>query len=188
MKAARDASLVMDTLMMAVWRRGNVWDNSAKVSIFSSLETERTARKVYRTRNDAAADILNCNEPFYNPRRRHSKLGYLSPVEFEARAMLACPAVHETGSSSPSRGAGSSIARVMTFAAPPAGSWPVHGRGRRGVRGNCAVFGSLEPERHPQHIRSVQPEPPARSGRGAAPWPRRSGSPDQKESPKYHLK
>ncbi|MFN3273438.1 MAG: TIGR02217 family protein, partial [Paracoccus sp. (in: a-proteobacteria)] len=36
-------------------------------------------------------------ERFYNPRRRHSKLGYLSPMEFETRAMLAEPAVHETG-------------------------------------------------------------------------------------------
>lgn len=88
MKADRDASLVMDALMMAVWRRGeadallhhsdqgsqytseqfqrllsdngiicsmsraaNVWDNSAMESFFSSLKTERTARKVYRTRN-----------------------------------------------------------------------------------------------------------------------------------------
>lgn len=90
MKAERDASLVMDSLMMAVWRRdkadallhhsdqgsqytsepfqrllahdgitcsmsraGNVWDNSAKESFFSSLKTERTPRKVYRTRDDA---------------------------------------------------------------------------------------------------------------------------------------
>ena len=37
-------------------------------------------------------------ERFYNPRRRHSKVGDLSPIEFEARAMLAYPADHETGS------------------------------------------------------------------------------------------
>ncbi|WP_420006256.1 IS3 family transposase [Arenibacterium sp. LLYu02] len=125
MKADRDASLVMDALMMAVWRRGkadallhhsdqgsqytseqfqrlladngitcsmsragNVWDNSAMES-FSSLKTERTARKVYRTRNEARADVFDYIERFYNPRRRHSKLGYISPMEFEARAMLA---------------------------------------------------------------------------------------------------
>ena len=70
-------------------RAGNVWDNSAMESFFSSLKTERTARKVYRTRDQARADVFDYIERFYNPRRRHSKLGYLSPVEFEARAMLA---------------------------------------------------------------------------------------------------
>lgn len=125
MKAERDASLVMDALMMAVWRRGkadtllhhsdqgsqytseqfqrlladhgitcsmsrsgNVWDNSAMESFFSSLKTERTARKTYRTRDAARADVFDYIERFYNPKRRHSKLGYLSPVEFEATAVL----------------------------------------------------------------------------------------------------
>jgi len=124
MNADRDATLVMDALMMAVWRRGtadellhhsdqgsqytsepfqrllldhgitcsmsragNVWDNSAKESFFSSLKTERTARKVYRTRDAARADVFDYIECFYNPKRRHSRLGYLSPVAFEARAM-----------------------------------------------------------------------------------------------------
>jgi putative transposase len=58
-------------------------------SFFSSQKTERTARKVYRTRDEAHADAFDYIERFYNPRRRHSKLGYLSPMEFEARAMLA---------------------------------------------------------------------------------------------------
>ena len=125
MKAERDASLVMDALMMAVWRRGkadalvhhsdqgsqytseqfqrlladhgitcsmsrsgNVWDNSAMESFFSSLKTERTARKTYRTRDAARADVFDYIERFYNPKRRHSKLGYLSPIQFEARAVL----------------------------------------------------------------------------------------------------
>jgi len=70
-------------------RAGNVWDNSAMESFFSSLKTERTARKVYRTRDEARADVFDYIERFYNPRTRHSKLGYLSPMEFEARAMLA---------------------------------------------------------------------------------------------------
>ncbi len=62
---------------------------SAMESFFSSLKTERTARKVYRTRDEARADVFDYIERFYNPRRRRSKLGYLSPMEFEARAMLA---------------------------------------------------------------------------------------------------
>ncbi|MCR6670728.1 IS3 family transposase [Devosia ginsengisoli] len=70
-------------------RSGNVWDNAAMESFFSSLKTERTARKVYRTRDDAKADVFDYIERFYNPRRRHSTLGYLSPVEYEEQAKLA---------------------------------------------------------------------------------------------------
>ena len=69
-------------------RSGNVWDNAAMESFFSSLKTERTARKVYRTRAHAIADVFDYIECFYNPKRRHSTLGYLSPVEFEKRAGL----------------------------------------------------------------------------------------------------
>jgi putative transposase len=70
-------------------RSGNVWDNAAMESFFSSLKTERTARKVYRTRNDASADVFDYIERFYNPKRRHSTLGYLSPNDFETKVGLA---------------------------------------------------------------------------------------------------
>ena len=112
MQSSMTAQLVADALMMAVWRRGKpvellhhsdqgsqytsehfqellkeqgitcsmsrageVWDNSAMESFFSSLKTERTARKVFRTREQARAEV--------NPTRRHSTLGYLSPMAFE---------------------------------------------------------------------------------------------------------
>lgn len=65
---------------------------------FSSPKTQRKARKAYRTSDEARADVFDYIERFYNPRRRHSKLSYLSPMEFEACAMLALPTVHETGS------------------------------------------------------------------------------------------
>jgi putative transposase len=70
-------------------RAGNVWDNAAMESFFSSLKTERTARKIYRTREQAKADVFDYIERFYNLKRRHSTLGYLSPVEFEKQAVLA---------------------------------------------------------------------------------------------------
>ncbi|RZA14656.1 MAG: IS3 family transposase [Proteobacteria bacterium] len=70
-------------------RSGNVWDNAAMESFFSSLKTERTARKTYRTRNQAKADVFDYIERFYNPTRRHSTLGYLSPMDFEKQAQLA---------------------------------------------------------------------------------------------------
>ena len=67
-------------------RRGDVWDNSAMESFFSSLKTERVSRTVYRTRNEARADLFDYVERFYNPRRRHSTLGFLSPADFESAA------------------------------------------------------------------------------------------------------
>ena len=70
-------------------RAGNVWDNAAMESFFSSLKTERTALKTYRTRDQAKADVFDYIERFYNPKRRHSTLGYLSPMEFEMKAELA---------------------------------------------------------------------------------------------------
>ncbi len=51
-------------------RSGNVWDNAAMESFFSSLKTERTARRVYRTRDQARADVFDYIERFYNPRRQ----------------------------------------------------------------------------------------------------------------------
>ena len=53
-------------------RSGNVWDNAAMESFFSSLKTERTAGKLYRTRDEAKADVFDYIERFYNPKRRHS--------------------------------------------------------------------------------------------------------------------
>jgi putative transposase len=70
-------------------RSGNVWDNAAMESFFSSLKTERTARKLYRTRDEAKADVFDYIERFYNPKRRHSRIGYMSPMEFESQAGLA---------------------------------------------------------------------------------------------------
>ncbi len=54
-------------------------------SFFSSLKTERVARKRYATLDDARADVFDYIERFYNPRRRHSVLDYVSPVQFEER-------------------------------------------------------------------------------------------------------
>ena len=70
-------------------RSGNVWDNAAMESFFSSLKTERTARKTYRTREDAKAYVFDYIERFYNAKRRHSTIGYMSPMEFERQAGIA---------------------------------------------------------------------------------------------------
>ena len=65
-------------------RPGEVWDDSAMESFFSSMKTERVARKVYRTREEAKSNVFDYIERFYNPTRGHSTLGYVSPAEFEA--------------------------------------------------------------------------------------------------------
>lgn len=70
-------------------RSGNVWYNAAMESFFSSLKTERFARKTYRSRNPARADVFDYIERFYNPTRRHSTLGYLSPMDFEKQVNVA---------------------------------------------------------------------------------------------------
>lgn len=70
-------------------RSGNVWDNAAMESFFSSLKTERIGEKAYRTRDAALADVFDYIERFYNTVRRHSTIGYLSPVEFKKWAGLA---------------------------------------------------------------------------------------------------
>lgn len=70
-------------------RSGNVWDNAVMESFFSSLKTDRIARKTYRTRNQARADVFDYIERFYNSTRRHSTLGYLSSVDFERQADVA---------------------------------------------------------------------------------------------------
>ncbi len=122
MSAQMSARLVIDALVMAIWRRGrprellhhsdqgsqytaeefqrllaahdilcsmsrrgDCWDNAAMESFFSTLKIERVHRRRYRTRDDARADIFDDIERFYNPRRRHSTLGQLSPAEFEKK-------------------------------------------------------------------------------------------------------
>jgi putative transposase len=121
MKEDMTAQLVIDALLMAIWRRGkpkellhhsdqgtqyksddfqrvlaangitcsmsrrgDCWDNAAMESFFSTMKFERASRKSYANRDQARADLFDYIERFYNPRRRHSSLGYLSPVKFEA--------------------------------------------------------------------------------------------------------
>ena len=76
-------------IVCSMSRPGNVWDNAAMESFFSSLKTERTARKLYRTRDEAKADVFDYIERFYNSKRRHSTIGDLSPMEFERQVGLA---------------------------------------------------------------------------------------------------
>lgn len=64
-------------------------EGAAMESVFSSLKIKRIARKTYCTRNQANQDVRDYIERFYNPTRRHSTLGYVSPIEFEKQAQVA---------------------------------------------------------------------------------------------------
>ncbi|MBI3567826.1 MAG: IS3 family transposase [Gemmatimonadetes bacterium] len=65
-------------------RKGNCWDNAVAESFFSSLKKERIKKHIYKNRELALTDLAAYIEGFYNPTRRHSHLGGVSPVEFEA--------------------------------------------------------------------------------------------------------
>jgi putative transposase len=67
-------------------RRGNCWDNAVAESFFSSLKKECIRKRVYKTRDLARADIFDYIEMFYNPKRRHTHLGGVSPEAFEQAA------------------------------------------------------------------------------------------------------
>ena len=78
-----------DGVSCSMGRSGNVWDNAGMESFFSLLETERTATKLYRSRDQARADVFDYIQRFCKVVGRHSTLGDLSPAEFEKKAQLA---------------------------------------------------------------------------------------------------
>ena len=67
-------------------RKGDCWDNAVAESFFATLKTELIHRRSWPTRREARSAIHEYIAMFYNTQRRHSYLGYLSPVEFEKLA------------------------------------------------------------------------------------------------------
>jgi putative transposase len=70
-------------------RKGDCWDNAVAETFWKTLKAELTYRRVFRTREAARQAIFEYIETFYNNRRLHSTLGYLSPVEFELKVQKA---------------------------------------------------------------------------------------------------
>ena len=64
-------------------RKGNCWDNAVAESFFATLKTECVYPRRFATRAEAREAIFEYIEVFYNRRRRHSTIGYMSPVDFE---------------------------------------------------------------------------------------------------------
>jgi putative transposase len=71
---------------------GDCYDNAVTESFFATLECELLDRSRFATRAQARTAVFDYLEGFYNPRRRHSTLGYLSPADFERRHTTGYPA------------------------------------------------------------------------------------------------
>jgi len=70
-------------LLPSMGQVGTAYDNALAESFVATLKTELLYRNAWPTRQAARTAIFEYIEGFYNPRRRHSALGYLSPAEFE---------------------------------------------------------------------------------------------------------
>jgi transposase InsO family protein len=79
---AHRAKLAEYGMRCSMSRKANCWDNAPTESFFNSLKNERVHGTRYATREDAIADLFEYIEVFYNRSRRHSTLGYRSPIQF----------------------------------------------------------------------------------------------------------
>jgi len=87
--------LALRGIRCSMSRPGNCWDNAVVESFFATLKTELFSKgHPFSTRQEARTAIFEYVEGFYNRARRHSTLGYLSPVEFEQRAADSITGVH----------------------------------------------------------------------------------------------
>jgi len=79
-------TLLEAEIVPSMSRKGDCWDNAPVESFFSSLKHELVHRQAFSTHAEARAALFEYIEGFYNRQRRHSTLGYLSPVEYESRS------------------------------------------------------------------------------------------------------
>jgi putative transposase len=70
-------------LVCSMSRKGNCWDNAPMESFFATIKKELVHRRKFLTRQDARTTIFGWIEGWYNRKRRHSSLGYVSPQEYE---------------------------------------------------------------------------------------------------------
>tara|TARA_R100001440_G_scaffold10656_7_gene19453 strand:- start:25123 stop:25563 length:441 start_codon:yes stop_codon:yes gene_type:complete len=70
-------------LIPSMSRRGNCHDNAVAESFFATFKKRVIRKKIYPSRNEAKTEIFNFIEMFYNPKKRHSHTGGVSPANFE---------------------------------------------------------------------------------------------------------
>ncbi len=74
-------------ILSSMSRKGNCWDNAVAESFFGSLKVKQVFGTQYPSRSAARQEIVEYIEMFYNSGRRHSSLGYMSPMEFEKQQL-----------------------------------------------------------------------------------------------------
>jgi putative transposase len=72
-------------IMASMGSKGDPWDNASAESCISTIKSELVKRRTFATRDQARLALFRYIESFYNPLRRHSSLGMLSPNTYEAR-------------------------------------------------------------------------------------------------------
>ena len=80
--------LKTNEIQCSMSRKGDCWDNAVAESFFHTLKVELIQGKTYNTRQEAKMAIFEYMEEFYNRQRRHSYLGYLSPVDSEKKNVV----------------------------------------------------------------------------------------------------
>ncbi len=81
------AELTAHGMMASMSRKGDCYDNAVAESFFATLEFELIMQNDWATKEDARRAIFRYIETWYNRKRRHSTLGYVSPVEYEAQLL-----------------------------------------------------------------------------------------------------
>ena len=77
---------VLSGVTISMSRKGNCWDNACAESFFGTLKTEHVNHENYKNIDEARMSLFQYIEQFYNRKRRHSHLGYISPSRFEMKA------------------------------------------------------------------------------------------------------
>jgi len=70
-------------IVISMSGKGNCFDNAMVETFFKTLKSELVWRTAFQTRAEATVALAHYIDGFYNPRRRHSALGYTSPIQFE---------------------------------------------------------------------------------------------------------
>lgn len=75
--------LKQNGIVQSMSRAGDCYDNAPAESFFATIKKERLSRRAFATHTEAYDAVAKFIDGFYNPTRRHSALGYLSPIHFE---------------------------------------------------------------------------------------------------------
>jgi putative transposase len=81
------ACLEQASIQASMSRKGNCWDNADMESFFGTVKDECVGDTIYASHDEARLELFSYMEGYYNRIRRHSTLGYVSPLVYEQRAL-----------------------------------------------------------------------------------------------------